>query len=159
MPAERSHNPHMSCSNVSFESRNLVPEVRPEKFPQASGQAHNEAPKPWWSRPTAEYLRLTVSSATRHDAPVRTVAPVARRLLGSLRLRRQTPLVAVAKADLDLCRAPSEPPPASITLAAELRASLRAAYRPKPTSGGAYSMVSSVPLEKFTPRTRPPRRS
>lgn len=69
---------------------------------------------------------------------------------------------------------PSDAPPASITphiavspgatLAAETRASLRSAYRPKPASGGGYSLVGSVPLEQLTPartsvRTRRPRGS
>ena len=83
---------------------------------------------------------------------------MARRLSGSLVIRRQTPLVAAAKADLDLCRSPSDaPPPASVTrrvvvaaiaeLAEKTRASIRSAYRPKPKSGGAYSVVGSTPEE------------
>jgi len=106
-----------------------------------------------------------VSSATKHDPGLRTEVRVARRLSGSLVIRRQTPLVAAAKADLDLCRSQSDaPPPASVTrrvmlaaiaeLAEKTRASIRSAYRPKPKSGGAYSLVGGT-LEEKVAMSRP----
>ncbi|HEY6722493.1 MAG TPA: hypothetical protein VI197_00640 [Polyangiaceae bacterium] len=110
-----------------------------------------------------------MSSATKHDAGHRAEVRLPRRLSAALRVRRQTPLVPVAKADLDLCRiaidapAPASLPGrvagfASVDLARETRAALRSAYRPKPESGGTYSVVGCLPVEQLT-LTRPDARS
>lgn len=93
---------------------------------------------------------------------------MARVVSGPLRIHRPTPLVAAAKADLDRCRRAED---ASVTrhvvsaiadVNPKNRASLRSAYRPKPMSGGAYSVVGSVSEEQISlappsPRHRRPR--
>lgn len=104
-----------------------------------------------------------MSSATKPDKSLRAQLRPEQRPVGSLRLRlrRQTPLTPVAKADLDLCRM-SHNAPAGASLpsrvivptladhAQKSRASIRSAYRPKPESGGAYSVIGSTEEEAIT---------
>lgn len=107
-----------------------------------------------------------MSSPTKHDASVCAGVRLARIVSGPLRIHRQTPLVAVAKADLDRCRAAEDANVTRQVVSAiadvnpKNRASLRSAYRPKPMNGGAYSMVGSVSEEQISlarPSHRPRR--
>ena len=101
----------------------------------------------------------------RHVALTSIPAIFARPASGNRRIRRETPLVVPAAADLELCRTGTDAPPGSRQQPkaniqpeqddAELQASLRSAYRPKPATGGGYSVVIS---EAVGEGQSPPRR-
>lgn len=105
----------------------------------------------------------------RHVALTSIPAIITRPASGNRRIRRETPLVVPAAVDLELCRTGTDTPPNSRQQPkanaraerddAELQASLRSAYRPKPASGGGYSVVISEAVgEGQPPPTRQRRR-
>lgn len=73
-----------------------------------------------------------MTSARKPDRVPAITQPLGTCVSGNHRIRRTTPQVLPAASDLALCRA-AEPE--------SVRAAIQSAYRPKPASGGGYSVI------------------